>query len=321
MEPAGLMKYQLSQHSMRGGRATNQDRVAYAERDNAVLMALADGLGGHSGGEMAAEILTQTALRMFRAIRQPLITKPSSFLALIIMHAHKTITEVGLSHRPPITPRTTCVLCLVQNGYAYWAHVGDSRLYLFRGNQVVKRTRDHTFTEHLRSGGLLKDDEVSDHPEKSRLLKCVGGPHNPTITLGDETLLFPGDILLLCSDGVWESLKTPELLKYLQYEALDEGIEEMLLAAERKMKGSSDNLSAISLRWKDSLATHLPLQAVTTHEATQQTLWNDAAKTLVAQQTPAPPAVAEAKPEPIKKSFDKTLKELEEFIKRFEEKL
>ncbi len=316
------MKYQLSQHSLRGSRPSNQDRVAVAERDNAVLMALADGLGGHSGGEMAAEILTQTAVRMFLAVRQPVITKPSSFLALIIMHAHKTITDVGMSHRPPITPRTTCVLCLVQNGYAYWAHVGDSRLYLFRGDQAVKRTRDHTFTEHLRSGGLLKDDEISDHPEKSRLLKCVGGPFNPTITLSDETMLFPGDILLLCSDGLWEALKTPELLKFLQFDALDEGVEEMLLAAEQKMKDTSDNLSAISLRWQDSFATHLPLQAVTTHEATQQSLWDDAAKTLVAQQPPAAPAAptTEPKPEPIKQSFDKTLKELEEFIKRFEGK-
>jgi len=315
------MKYQLSQHSMRGARPSNQDRVAVSERDNAVLMVLADGLGGHSGGELAAEILTQTAVRMFRAVRQPVITKPSSFLALIIMHAHKTITDIGLAHKPPITPRTTCVLCLVQNGYAYWAHVGDSRLYLFRGSQLVKRTRDHTFTEHLRNGGLLLDDEVSDHPEKSRLLKCVGGPHNPTITLGDETLLFPGDILLLCSDGLWEALKTAELLKYLQYDALDEGVEEMLLAAERKMKDTSDNLSAISLRWQERLTSHLPLQAVSAREATQQSLWNDAARTMVAQQVPAAPAAAsEPKPEPVKQSYDKTLKELEDFIKRYEEK-
>ena len=316
------MKYQLSQHSMRGARASNQDRVAVAERDNAVLMVLADGLGGHSGGALAAEILTQTAVRMFQAVRQPVITKPSSFLALIIMHAHKSIVDVGMAHMPPITPRTTCVLCLVQNGYAYWAHVGDSRFYLFRGNQVIKRTRYHTFTEHLRDGGLLKDDEISDHPEKGRLLKCVGGPHNPTITLGDETPLFPDDILLLCSDGLWEALQPPELLKFLQFDMLDEGVEEMLLAAERKMKNTSDNLSAVSLRWQDTFATDLPLQGVMAREATQQSLWQDAAKTLVAQHSNTPPAdpTTAPKPEPGKKSFDNTLKELEEFIKSFEGK-
>jgi len=316
------MKYQLSQHSMRGARASNQDRVAVAERDNAVLMAVADGLGGHSGGALAAEILIQTAVRMFQAIRQPVITKPSSFLALVIMHAHKAITDVGMAHRPPITPRTTCVLCLVQNGYAYWAHVGDSRLYLFRDSQVIKRTRDHTFTEHLRDGGLLKDEEISEHPEKGRLLKCVGGPFNPTITLGDETRLLPDDILLLSSDGLWEALKPPELLKFLQFDVLEEGVEEMLLAAERKMKGASDNLSAICLRWQDTLSAGLPLQGVTAHEATQQSLWEDAAKTLVAQHTHIPPAkpATAPKPETGKRSLDHTLKELEEFIKTFEAK-
>ncbi len=316
------MKYQLSQHSMCGARASNQDRVAVAERANAVLMVVADGLGGHSGGALAAEILTQTAVRMFQAVRQPVITKPSSFLALVIMHAHKSIVDVGMAHMPPITPRTTCVLCLVQNGYAYWAHVGDSRFYLFRGNQVIKRTRDHTFTEHLRDGGLLKDDEISAHPEKSRLLKCVGGPFNPTITLGDETPLFPGDILLLSSDGLWEALTPPELLKFLQFDTLDEGVEEMLLAAERKMKNTSDNLSAVSLRWQDTFVTDLPLQGVMAHEATQQSLWQDAAKTLVAQHSNTPPAepTTAPQPKPEKKSFDNTLKELEEFIKGFEAK-
>lgn len=316
------MKYQLAQHSMRGSRPSNQDRVAVVERDNAVLMVLADGLGGHAGGELAAEILTQTAVRMFQAVRQPVITKPASFLALIIMHAHKAITDVGEAHRPRITPRTTCVLCLVQNGYAYWGHVGDSRLYLFRGSQIVKRTRDHTFTEHLRSGGLLKDDEISGHPEKSRLLKCVGGPYNPTITLGDETPLYPGDLLLLCSDGLWEALKPAELLEFLKYDVLEEGVEEMLLAAEHKMKNASDNLSAICLRWKDTLTSELPLQAVTAHEASQQSLWDDAARTLAAQYTdssPAKPAVPK-KTKGEEKPFDTALKDLEDFIKTFEGK-
>jgi PPM family protein phosphatase len=102
------VKYQLAYHSLAGGRATNQDRVVCAERDNAVLMVLADGLGGHEGGALAAEILTQTALHAFEAVRQPVITKPSAFLALTIMQAHKTIFARGHAQVPPISPRTTC---------------------------------------------------------------------------------------------------------------------------------------------------------------------------------------------------------------------
>ncbi|OGI42972.1 MAG: hypothetical protein A2150_04115 [Candidatus Muproteobacteria bacterium RBG_16_64_11] len=125
-------------------------------------------------------------------------------------------------------------------------------------------------------------------------------------------------MLLLCSDGLWEALKPAELLEFLKFDVLEEGVEEMLLAAERKMKSASDNLSAICLRWKDRLTTELPLQAVTAHEASQQTLWDDAAKTLAAQHTDSSANARKTKSED--KSFDTALKDLETFIKGFEGK-
>jgi serine/threonine protein phosphatase PrpC len=321
------MKYQLAYHSLAGGRATNQDRVVAVERDNAVLMVLADGLGGHAGGAMAAEILTRTAQHAFEAIRQPLITKPSAFLALTIMNAHKAIVAHGEAQNPPISPRTTCVLCLVQNGYAYWAHVGDSRLYHFRHGQVLLRTRDDTYTEQLHRNGLLSEEEMKQHPEKAKLLMAVGGSRPPSITLGDETPLATGDHLLLCTDGVWEALPDPELASFLKLSSLEEGIEEMLLSAEQRMKHKADNLTAIGLRWNDVLTTARPLQpqggGITDHKTLiDDVRLHEAEKKLRAPPRPAQKPVQKPAQKPeagnAKQSLEATIDELEAFLSKFE---
>jgi PPM family protein phosphatase len=312
------MKYQLASHSLAGNRATNQDRVVCTERDNAVLMVLADGLGGHKGGALAAEILTQTALHAFEAVRQPVITKPSAFLALTILQAHKAISARGQAQVPPITPRTTCVLCLVQNGYAYWAHVGDSRLYHFRNGRPLTRTLDHTVTEQMHLDGLLSEEEMKRHPEKARLLKAVGGPHAPAVSLGEETVLQRNDTLLLCTDGLWEALSVDELYGFLKYSTLDEGIEEMLLAAEKRMKQRADNLSAICLRWRDNVTTTLPLQSQAMIETDHKTLLEDARIRNAGKKLRRDGA--KDTQDSTRKTLEKTIDELEAFLAHFEKK-
>lgn len=313
------MNFQLASYSLAGSRATNQDRIVCAERDNAVLLVLADGLGGHEGGALAAEILTQTAQYAFEAVRQPVITKPSAFLALTIMQAHKAIFASGQAQDPPITPRTTCVLCLVQNGYAYWAHVGDSRLYHYRQGQLLTRTHDHTVTEQLRLDGVLSEDEMKRHPEKARLLKAVGGPHSPDVSLGEETVLQRGDMLLLCTDGLWEAMSAEVLLGYLKYPSLDEGVEEMLLAAELRMKERADNLSAICFRWQDGVTDALPLQTATSKKETSRKKLLDDARVHNAGMKLRQPNPADPKAD-VRKTLENTIDELESFLARFEKK-
>lgn len=311
------MRYQLAHHSLAGGRSSNQDRVVCVERDNAVLLVLADGLGGHEGGALAAEILTQTAQNAFAAVRQPLITKPSAFLALTILQAHKAIVTHGNSLVPPITPRTTCVLCLVQNGYAYWAHVGDSRLYHFRNGQVLRRTLDHTVTEQMHLDGVLSEEEMNRHPEKARLLKAVGGPRTPSISLGEETALARGDTLLLCTDGLWEALATDELAGFLKLKSLEEGVEEMLLTAESHMKQKADNLSAICFRWEDNVTSALPLQAQGVRETADHKTLLDEPRLRATSKKPRANAKT-ARISNAKQSLEDTIDELEAFLARFE---
>jgi serine/threonine protein phosphatase PrpC len=317
------MKYQITQYSLRGARRANEDRVGYAERDNAVIMAVADGLGGHRGGDIAAAILVQTLTHAFQTVRQPLIERPSVFLALGILQAHHAIIARGRKSRPAIEPRTTCVACLVQNGYAYWAHVGDSRLYLFRQNRMLLRTQDHTTIEHFRQEGLLTEKEMVEHPQKSHLLNCLGSHLMPTISVGEETLLQPGDVLLACTDGLWEAFAPEEIARYLKAAALDEAVEEMLLAATKKMKQSCDNVSAVCLRWDDAISRHPPLQGNGAAEINEELLREEARHHLppAARAKPKKPALLASESEDDKsKPLASRIQEIEDFLKKYEPK-
>ncbi|MFQ5936928.1 MAG: PP2C family protein-serine/threonine phosphatase, partial [Acidiferrobacterales bacterium] len=291
--------------------------------------AVADGLGGHAGGDVAAEALTHTAVRAFGRIKQPLITQPSAFLALTILQAHNAIAQHSRAHTPDLEPRTTCVLCLVQGGYAYWAHVGDSRLYHFREGNVLARTLDHTTTERLREDGVITEEEMLSHPDKGRLLKCVGGPQKPTISLGQETPLQRGDTLLLCSDGVWEAFTASELAEYLKYDSLDEGVEEMLIEAESRRRDACDNMSAVCLRWKDRGPNSAPLQANRALSVDQDALWEIAKNKMLAQKThikrsrdhgSRTPSSTKPGAGTKRKSIKSELKELENYLKKLEQK-
>lgn len=321
------MKYQLAGHTSAGSRPTNQDRIAHCERDDAVLLVVADGLGGHAGGELAAEALTDTAVQAFERIKQPIITQPSAFLALTILQAHNVILQRAKSHIPPIEPRTTCVLCLVQDGYAYWAHVGDSRLYHFRKNKLLTRTLDHTATERLRTDGVITEEEMLSHPEKSRLLKCVGGPQKPTISLGQGAPLHRGDTLLLCSDGLWETLSWEEIVHFLEFESLDEAIEEMTIEAENRRNKTSDNISVVTLRWQDRAPKDRPVQANEVVHVDQDALWEMAKNKMLVNKARAKTTRAhnprhgtrkQAPRKTSKKELRSEIKELEDYIKRIE---
>lgn len=309
------MKYQITSHSLAGGRDYNQDRIVVVERDKALLLVLADGLGGHEGGGLAADVLTRSLQHAFEVVRQPVITKPSAFLALSIMQAHKAIVARGNAQIPPISPRTTCVACLIQDGYAYWAHVGDSRLYHYRDQQLLSRTRDHTLTEQMHLDGVLSEEEMKHHPEKARLLKAVGGPRAPSVSLGEETRLQPGDILLLCTDGLWEALTAEELARYLSFTTLEEGVEEMLLSAENRMKEKADNLSAIAFRWEDAATDSPPLQTLNVKQTDHKTLIEDVRIQTAEKKLRKEP---KTKKQVDRKTLEDSIDELEAFLARYE---
>jgi serine/threonine protein phosphatase PrpC len=237
--------------SLLGNREENQDRVAVAVADDAVFLAVVDGMGGHADGARAAEVAVRTMLAEFWEASRPLFD-PDGFLHLTIGRAHEAVVALGNGLPPEIRPRATCAVCVVQGANAYWAHVGDSRIYLLRGGRVLQRTRDHSHVELLLRSGRITERQAQDHPMRNYVECCIGGdPALPEMSLGGRRPLLPGDLLLLCSDGFWSGLKD-EQIGTLGQDAGRELRTSLADLGARAVAGTSpfaDNTTAAAVRW------------------------------------------------------------------------
>lgn len=242
------MQYLTATVSRVGDRKKNQDRISILEREDTVLLVLGDGLGGRPGGEFASQQLVDIATNQFQLQSFP-IKDPVQLMQTIMETAHKRIVEQGAAQEPPINPGTTAVLCLMQQGFAWWSHVGDSRLYLFRNGEFVERTTDHSVVENMMAGGKLHVDESGGHPLRNVVTRCLGMSQNPPIvTMSQKVALKPGDIMLLCSDGFWEPLGENSMAKNLFEGRLQAALDDMAERAEKISAPESDNVSAIALQ-------------------------------------------------------------------------
>ena len=245
------MKFSIFQSSRQGGRRYNQDRLAYSYSRDSLLMVVADGMGGHFHSEIAAQIAVQFLVENFQKQATPTLKDPFHFLIDAINQAHEAIGDYVLAHGLDAYPRTTCVACVVQDNHAYWAHVGDTRLYFFHGGKLVFRTRDHSLVQQLFERGKITEDEMTAHPDRNKLYSCLGGPISPDIELSHKTQLSEGDILLLCTDGLWSLLSTEEIASILGTYSMATAVPELLDHAESRGGAEGDNLSAVGMRWGD----------------------------------------------------------------------
>ena len=249
------MRFTIYQESRIGQRASNQDRIAHCYSREALLMLVADGMGGHLHGDLAAHLAAQHITQAFQREARPRLPDPGLFLSRALTGAHHAILDDALDRLLPEAPRTTLVACVVQDGAAYWAHAGDSRLYLLRRGHVVVRTRDHSRTQLLVDQGLLEPDEALTHPGRNRLYSCLGGNHTPQVEHSPRTPLRDGDILALCSDGVWGPAGDDSLVIHLTATPLGRGVPRLLDDAERRAGQNADNLSMVAMCWHDEGST------------------------------------------------------------------
>jgi serine/threonine protein phosphatase PrpC len=245
------LKVEYADISLLGAREENQDRVATAVAEDAALLVVVDGMGGHADGARAAQLTLRVLLESFWHTPQPLFD-PLGFLHLTLGRAHEEVVRIGTHLALEQRPRATCAVCIVQQRSAWWAHVGDSRVYHLRHGKIIARTRDHSHVELLLREGLITSEQVQMHPMRNFVESCLGGdPILPEMSIADRQPLEPGDVLLTCTDGFWGAVRDEEIEE--RFATAGVGLREaMLNLAELSIaRGGtgSDNTSAAALRW------------------------------------------------------------------------
>lgn len=248
------MKFSIYQASRKGARRSNQDRVGHSYTRDTLMLVVADGMGGHLNGEVAAQIAVQYLSEAFKREAAPRLTDPPGFLRRGMESAHFAIGDYARSRSLPESPRTTCVACVVQDNVAYWAHAGDSRLYHIRDGAIQARTRDHSRVQALIDQGRIREEAAAVHPERNKIWNCLGGTHLPQVEISRRTPLYAGDTILLCSDGLWGPLSPRIICSALIRHELMTALPVLMAEAELRAGRECDNLSAVAVSWADNYA-------------------------------------------------------------------
>jgi PPM family protein phosphatase len=300
------MRFSVYQISRKGGREKNEDRMGYCYTRDAGLFALADGMGGHPEGEVASQLALQTMAALFQRDCKPKLADPLRFLHESIIAGHHHLLRYATQKALIDTPRTTLVACLLQGNTAYWAHCGDSRLYWVRGDKLIARTRDHSYSE-------LQDtlNQVAPMGEKLNrnvLFTCLGSPGKPVVDTVGPLILLPGDRLLLCSDGLWGTVSDAVITEQLARNLISDAVPELVELALRNGGPKSDNVSVLAVEWEAAEDTER--QGVSTEALGEE---------VFASTIQASVLGADAQDELDEAEIERSIKEINEAIRRSSE--
>ena len=242
------MRFSVYQVSRKGGREKNEDRMGYCYTRDAGLFALADGMGGHPEGEVASQLALQTMAALFQRDAKPTLADPLRFLHDAIVAGHHQLLRYATEKALMDTPRTTIVACVLQGDSAYWAHCGDSRLYLVRDGKLIARTRDHSYSELQET--LAHVVPIGEKFNRNVLFTCLGSPGKPVVDTAGPLLMRAGDRVLLCSDGLWGSVSDAEIAEQLALRTIADAVPELVERALRHAGPKSDNVTVIAAEWE-----------------------------------------------------------------------
>lgn len=239
----------------KGDRDYQQDQVALLSHGHVtgcILAVLADGMGGRSGGRKASDQVMMTAKQLFERYA-PLVDDAEMTLEQMVLEAHTVIKLTAISSEEE--PHSTIASFLINpGGDCHWVHAGDSRIYHFHGNRLVKRTSDHSYVQTLVNRGELTEEQANFHPQSNILMGCLGTEKDPPIGTHFISKLTPGDTLMACSDGVWHYFNDLELGSVLSTLSPREASEFLIEKARMRAKGSGDNLSLVIVKLEPLIA-------------------------------------------------------------------
>ena len=225
-----------------GGRSENQDSVGQVLSENGGLFVVADGLGGHQAGRLAADCVVEQLQKAWKA-GEP--EDEESFTAKI-RDANEAILAV--QREKNLTTKSTVVALSVQGDKAVWANTGDSRLYYLHGGRIEAITEDHSVAYKKFKAGEITRDQIPMDEDQSSLLRSLGGPRRWEPDVRSREGLEAGDAFFLCTDGMWEYLRDEEILiDFLKAGSAKEWAELLLLRAVARIRPGNDNLSLITV--------------------------------------------------------------------------
>jgi serine/threonine protein phosphatase PrpC len=251
--PPDTLKAVLGFASLLGDRDEQQDRYRVSYKDGRLLLMLADGMGGHSGGARAAEIMAGTAEKLFL---EKTAAEPEALFADIFSQAWESMRQT--EQTSGLELRTTAVMIILEHqGQAWWAHAGDSRLYFIgEDGNLRNRTRDHTIAALAIENGELTEAEALHHPDRSVLYNCVGGPKPPKPVFGRaDPPLADGSLVLVCSDGFWEFFPPEEVPAGPN---LQDVVRQSAEEAVRRAEGRADNTTLVAFRYRQDMFPAVP---------------------------------------------------------------
>lgn len=239
-----MMEFETAILSLPGGREANEDAADWrAVAPGTAVWVLADGLGGHGGGETAARLAVEELLSSVDA------RPDAGWIADRLQAAHQRVVTGQSSSLELRRMHTTAVVLAAAADLAQWGHCGDSRLYFFRDGRLVEQTIDHSYVQTKVDAGDLSPKDIRFHEDRNRLLASLGSATPPRTSTRPEPLaLRPGDAFLLASDGFWELVlemeMEVELAKASSPESWLSGMQRRLLA---RAEGEYDNYTAVAV--------------------------------------------------------------------------
>ncbi|MCW5636972.1 MAG: serine/threonine-protein phosphatase [Rubrivivax sp.] len=246
---AATFRFSAATGLHRGDRAYQQDQVellVHPKVQGSVLAIVADGMGGKSGGRKAADQVILTGRQVFERF-VPSQDDPAEMLKQLVLESHLMIKLTAItSEEEPHS--TIAAFCVSPNLSCDIVHAGDSRVYHYRGAEMMKRTVDHSFVQRLIEEGKITEEAANTHPQANLLTGCLGTQADPPLTLWHIEKLEFGDTVLACSDGLWHYFTPKEIGAIVHALPPREASEMLVTKARQRARGGGDNLSVAMAR-------------------------------------------------------------------------
>lgn len=225
-------------------KRVNEDAHRHVDTALGHLFIVCDGMGGHAGGKQASEMAVNSIVESFSSVTAA--SEPRDSLKRAIESAAHKVYDFGGSKGQTQRPGCTCVAMLLHRGRAVIAHVGDSRCYGIRGDQIYHLTRDHSVVQQMLDNGLINRQQAVGHPDANKITRALGMTRDVAVELREEPVeLFAGDTFILCTDGLTDMAREVDIMvtanQYMESDDPQRASEELVALANRR--GGNDNIT------------------------------------------------------------------------------